>query len=162
MKHPIQHRFTNLGFSTILLALSMICIITFSALALITANSDYRLSQKTADMNSNYYHAEELAYDKIAMIDQLLQEIYLSTYDSNEFCQEAKSQLSQLTINNSLPELTEDFSETGIDTLYCHFSEPISSQQHLAITLSITYPQTDSMAFFTIVQWQTVNEDFIE
>lgn len=38
---------------------SMICIVTFSALAFVTANSDYKLSKHVADNNSSYYRACE-------------------------------------------------------------------------------------------------------
>ena len=55
MKNKSFRPLTNIGFSTILLAFSMICIVTFSALALITANSDYQLSQKVATKSTNYY-----------------------------------------------------------------------------------------------------------
>ncbi len=44
-----RREFSNFGFSTILLTFSMICIVTFSALAFVTANSDYKLSKRVAD-----------------------------------------------------------------------------------------------------------------
>ena len=50
-----RREFSNFGFSTILLTFSMICIVTFSALAFVTANSDYKLSKRVADNNSSYY-----------------------------------------------------------------------------------------------------------
>ncbi len=40
-----RREFSNFGFSTILLTFSMICIVTFSALAFVTANSDYKLKR---------------------------------------------------------------------------------------------------------------------
>ena len=55
--------FSNFGFSTILLSFVMICVVTFSALALVTANSDYRLSKKVADKTAEYYTAQEKAYE---------------------------------------------------------------------------------------------------
>ena len=68
----------------------MICIVTFSALALITANSDYQLSQKVATKSTSYYLAEKEAYTTIAMIDQQLQKIYFA------FCTACKSALCHI------------------------------------------------------------------
>ena len=67
-----RREFSNFGFSTILLTFSMICIVTFSALAFVTANSDYKLSKRVADNNSSYYRACEKAWDEISQIDAIL------------------------------------------------------------------------------------------
>lgn len=65
-----MNRHTNFGFSSILISFIMICIVTFSALALVTANSDYKLSRKVADRNQQYYLAQEQAYEKLSQIDR--------------------------------------------------------------------------------------------
>ena len=77
--------FSNFGFSTILLSFVMICVVTFSALSLITANSDYKLSKKVADKNQSYYQAQEQAYAKINMIDQVLADSYLASATADEY-----------------------------------------------------------------------------
>lgn len=61
-KEMNQRSFSNFGFSSILLAFVMLCIVTFSALSLLTANADYKLSKKVADKTAAYYQAEEKAY----------------------------------------------------------------------------------------------------
>ena len=72
-KNELSKRsFSNFGFSTILIAFVMICIVTFSALALMTANSDYKLSKKVADRTSRYYLAEKEANQRLLQIDMLL------------------------------------------------------------------------------------------
>ena len=158
MKHKSFRPLTNVGFSTILLGFSMICIVTFSVLALITANSDYQLSQKVATKTTAYYLAEKEAYTTIAMIDQQLQKIYFSTQTENEFCEQALSTLSALKSDNTLLHLetTDDNSFT------CQISKTISDRQTLAISLLISYPQTDKMPFYTITQWQTITEEITE
>lgn len=158
MKHKSFRPLTNVGFSTILLGFSMICIVTFSVLALITANSDYQLSQKVATKTTSYYLAEKEAYTTIAMIDQQLQKIYFSTQTENEFCEQALSTLSALKSDNTLLHLetTDDNSFT------CQISKTISDRQTLAVSLLISYPQTDKMPFYTITQWQTITEEFTE
>lgn len=158
MKNNSVRSFTNIGFSTILLAFSMICIVTFSALALITANSDYQLSQKVADKNTAYYLAEKEAYATIAQVDQKLQEIYFFSHTKEEFCQQSLTALSGLS-----PENTSLILDTPDNqTITCQFSETISDRQTLKVCLLITYPKTDSMPFLSITQWQTTTNEFTE
>ena len=158
MKNKTFRPLTNIGFSTILLGFSMICIVTFSALALITANSDYQLSQKVATKSTSYYLAEKEAYITIAMIDQQLQKIYFSTHTENEYYEQALSTLSTLTLDNTLIHLDT----TDDNSLACQISKTISDRQTLAISLLISYPQTDKMPFYTITQWQTITEEITE
>ena len=157
MKNKSFRPLTNIGFSTILLAFSMICIVTFSALALITANSDYQLSQKVATKSTNYYLAEKKAYETIAIIDHSLQEIYFSAHTENEFCKQALATLSTLSLNNNSLNL-----ETINNNLICRFSEEISDRLTLMISITISYPKTETMPFYTITQWQTITNEFKE
>ena len=39
-----KKEFIHIGFSSILMVFTMLCLVTFATLSLITANSDYRLS----------------------------------------------------------------------------------------------------------------------
>ena len=71
-----QRSFSNFGFSSILLTFVMLCIVTFSALSLLTANADYKLSKKVADKTTAYYQAEEKAYLLLQKIDQDLAHAY--------------------------------------------------------------------------------------
>ena len=41
-----KKEFIHIGFSSILMVFTMLCLVTFATLSLITANSDYRLSLK--------------------------------------------------------------------------------------------------------------------
>ena len=75
-KEMNQRSFSNFGFSSILLAFVMLCIVTFSALSLLTANADYKLSKKVADKTVAYYQAEEKAYLLLQEIDQDLARAY--------------------------------------------------------------------------------------
>ena len=64
-----MNRHSGFGFSTILLTFVMICMATFCALALMTAQSDYRLSKKVADNSDAYCTAERNAFMTLATID---------------------------------------------------------------------------------------------
>ena len=89
-----RREFSNFGFSTILLTFSMICIVTFSALAFVTANSDYKLSKRVADNNSSYYRACEKVWDEISQIDAILASAYDGSPDKAAYYEAIKTALS--------------------------------------------------------------------
>lgn len=139
--------FSNFGFSTILLAFVMICIVTIAALSLLTANSDYRLSQKVAEKNSLFYLAEKQAYENLAEIDTLLANAYANTNDANGYYQEAENSLLALKIGN-YDRITGTF-------LY---SIPIAENQNLEVKLLIQHPTTSDENFYEIISWKSVYE----
>ncbi len=137
--------FSNFGFSTILLAFVMICIVTISALSLLTANSDYKLSQKVAEKNSSYYQAEAIAYEKLAEIDALLADSYLSSHSENDYFTNVEQAFQQYDI--------------GIysNNIYT-YTVQITENQILYIDLLITYPTHQKDTFYQILSWQSVYE----
>ena len=96
-RHKRFGGFSNFGFSTILLSFVMICVVTFSALSLVSAYSDHKLSQKVADRTTAYYAAEERAYEKLARIDDILRESYLATDGKSEIGKSPESLVSVST-----------------------------------------------------------------
>ncbi len=148
-----KHLFSNFGFSTILLGFSMMCIITFSALALLTANSDYKLSQKVAEKNTTYYEVEKEAYITLSEIDHHLRDIYADCNDADAYFQMALNMLA-----------TRGDGKTNIkgqDYLY-HYSKKLSESQTLEITIQILYPTKKNDGFYKITQWQTITDTNIE
>ena len=136
------------GLSTIFLAFSMLCIVTFSALALVTANSDLKLSKKVATKNKNYYSAEKRAYLSINEIDDKLLDIYQSSKNQTEYFDKCKDYLQTL-----------DYGLIDKDNPhhFC-FSESLSQNQSLNVCIEITYPQAGHMYFFKIVKWQNTTD----
>ena len=125
-----RREFSNFGFSTILLTFSMICIVTFSALAFVTANSDYKLSKRVADNNSSYYRACEKVWDEIS-------QTALSDNDT--------------AINKNLAENESNGKVTGLTyTITC----TVSDTQTLTVKLDINYPVHRQDAFYKIKQWK--------
>lgn len=140
---------SNFGYCSILLAFIMICIMTFSALSLITANSDYRLSKKVAEKNSNYYAAESNAYQTLSKIDTALSQAYQNSVDEHTYFATAE------TLITSIPSVKWEQTENHFQLSY---SESISDTQELQITLQLQYPFGDSHCFYTILQWQSVSQ----
>lgn len=144
-KKQTNYTFSNFGFSTILLSFVMICVVTFSALSLTTANSDYKLSKKVADKNQNYYLAQEQAYQKISAIDKTIAECYLSTDNEAAYYNRLLAALSPYGAY---------VTEEGEHIL--SFVQPIAQDQQLSVRLRICYPQKDTDTFYKIVEWQSI------
>ena len=137
--------FSNFGFSTILLAFVMICIVTISALSLLTANSDYKLSQKVAQKNSEYYLAEEKAYEELARVDALLALAYYGSTSENSYFAAVEEALASSTIG------------TYENNIY-KYEIQISEKQTLEISLLIQYPSHSDDTFYQIKSWKSAYE----
>ena len=139
--------FFNFGFSTILLAFVMICIVTVAALSLLTANSDYKLSQKVAEKNSLFYAAEKQAYEYLAKIDDILEKAYVNTTEANDYYQEAEESLLALKIGTY-----DRISGTFM------YAIPIAENQNLEVQLLIYYPTKSDESFYEIISWKSTYE----
>ncbi len=144
--------FSNFGFSTILIVFVMICIVTFSALAYLTASSDYRLSKKVADRTTAYYEAEAVAYQKLEEIDTLLADTYSHTRKKNKYIQAAYHNLTDYAADT--PEMTV----THEDALLVSFPVTINSQDTLNVSLQVCYPPDAGGICYRVTCWKTVTE----
>lgn len=135
---------SSFGFSTILLSFVMICVVTFSALSLVTANSDYKLSKKVADKNKDYFKAEERAYDKLSIIDDILIDARSSYLEKASYYEE-------------LSKLLKDYGilEASNDEYFFSFDEKISNNNYLAVKIKIYYPENENQVFYDIIQWKS-------
>lgn len=137
--------FSNFGFSTILLAFVMICVAIFSVLSFVTAYSDYKLSKKVADKTEAYYTAEEQAYDKLAIIDELLSDAYDISSNEEEYYANVEKFIAEYGI---IDKTSERF--------MLSFEEDINEDQYLSIKLSILYPTNIGDSFLDIIEWKSV------
>ena len=139
--------FHKYGYYTIGIALLMMCILTFLALPLATAMANYQNSKKEANRISTYYLAEEIAYDRLALIDRLLISTYISSENKQDYFRLATSQLEGL-----------EFGNLETDSSYCRFSwkETIPDCGYIQIQLEIEYPEEDTESFYQIKKWRTI------
>ncbi|MDE7436454.1 MAG: hypothetical protein K2N01_11640 [Lachnospiraceae bacterium] len=146
-------RHSNFGFSSILLAFVMICIATFSALSLLTANSDYRLSKRVAERNQAYYQAQENAWDRLASIDQALLSAYEYSNDPAEYYENARSFISDAA----------DGTWSNSEESHCFsYTESVANNQHLEVIIELQYPANSTDSFYRIIQWKTVQTSNIQ
>lgn len=140
-----QRGFSNFGFSTILLSFVMICVVTFSALALVTANSDYKLSKKVATKTQSYYAAQEKAYERLTALDTLFTGLFFTSVDEEAYFGRIEAHSGAYGTF-----LTTDAG------YYLVFEESIADDQHLSVKLRINYPKADTDTFYEIMEWKSV------
>lgn len=145
--------FVHLGFSSVLMVFTMLCLVTFAALSLITANSDYRLSRKMAEKTTNYYQADTIAKEYLLQLDTSFAEIYEQSETKDEFLLKVPASVSSVPIDEAMtvPEF-----EAGENGSFVSFQVTVNDVQTLHITLKLYYPEHPGDEFYTITQWQTV------
>ena len=73
------------GISSILLIFTVLCLVSFATLSIVSANADYTLTQKVATRTQNYYRACNNASTALAKLDQELTNIYNTSSDASEY-----------------------------------------------------------------------------
>ena len=125
----------NIGSSSILLIFVILCLVSFAALSIVSANADYKLGQKILTRTSAYYEAYNQAEKSIAAIDKTLWDVYSSSANEKDY-----------------------FSTVGHEKSYLI---PISDLQNLSIELEILYPQTTGDTCYKIQSWKVINVEEI-
>lgn len=138
---------SNFGFSTILLAFVMICIVTISALSLLTANSDYRLSQKVAEKNTAYYLADKEANELLSNIDQILASAYSNASDASSYYKSVALSLEALEYGNY----------DRMNGIF-RYEVAVAERQSLQVELQIFYPKDSNQELIKILSWKFVYE----
>ena len=134
----------------------MICLVTFATLSVLTAHSDYRLSQKMADKTTAYYKADAIARDMLEILDDQLFDIYLKDSSSNGFYEV----LAVTDFSTNTPSNIQNIAQKNMnDHVVISYEVPISEVQTLHVSLQVNYPLAESECFTTITRWQTVTEN---
>ena len=145
-----RNKTIHIGFSTILMVFTMLCLVTFATLSLLTANADYRLSKKVAAKTEDYYEADLLAREYLLQIDESLEELYQNYPAQKPFCQEALKRLQEMPMPQGITK-----SSVSDENSYS-FEIAINDAQTLSVALELQEPQNNSDCFYTIKQWKTM------
>lgn len=127
----------NVGTSSILVTFVLLCLVTFAALSYLSANSDYKLSQQTAQRATDFYKANEVAEIKYQDIDATLKG---AAADEDE--------LNRLLAGK---DVTIDCSG---DAPLISYDVTVSSSQKLHVQLC--YAEGSNLV---VTKWQTENAD---
>lgn len=120
----------NIGSSSLLVIFVILCLVSFAALSIVSANADYKLSARMLERTTAYYEACNQAESNIARIDATLQEVYEACSSEEEY-----------------------FSTVGHFKAY---AVPISDIQTLEVIVDILYPTVPGEPFYSIRSWQAV------
>lgn len=126
----------NIGLPTILLIFVVLCLISFGILSLVSANADWKLSQRLISRSTAYYQACNEAESFLAELDRSLYSLYMQSADSLVY-QNATNSLS---------------------TVYIF---PVSDLQELEIRLSYQTPTKHNPTFYNIESWKLISTDSI-
>lgn len=125
----------NIGTSSILIIIVILCLVCFSGLSITSANADYRLSKRLADRTTAYYDACNQAQSSLCMISEALEDLYQESSSEEDYENKIKRSLQDLFI----------------------FSYPINENQILQVSVSPLYPDTAEGDFIEITGWQVIN-----
>ena len=143
----------NVGTSSILVTFVILCLVTFAALTYMSARSDYRLSQQTAQREVAYYDANRMA------------ELYLENIES-QLSKLASKCNSRSEYFDKIPVIFEDndiiIIEGNGEDILINYTISVTESQNLNVSLSPNY-EGDSDLLFDIVKWQTsTNSEYID
>lgn len=122
----------NIGSASMLLIFVILCMVSFAALTIISANADRRLSRRIADRTTAYYDACNSAQESLAGIDQVLSRQYSASAGREEY-----------------------FLAVGHNKSY---AIPISDTQTLLVEIEILYPEQADGTFYKITSWKVITE----
>lgn len=124
----------NIGLPSIMLIFVVLCLVSFGILALVSANSDKKLSQKVLNRSIAYYDACNEAEEMLSMIDSQLINAYENSNTSDEY----------FDLISNIP-----------DT----YTYKISDIQNLYVKLDFIYPDFSNKSFYKINVWKVVTDD---
>ena len=140
------------GSFTIIHSFVMLCIVTFCALALLSANADYRLSKNVADQTSACYEATEAATRTLSEIDLLLSQVYAEHPEESSYYDEALSALKQFQKKNPHIQISNNPYKKGITVTY---KQNFLESESLCVSLDVCYPLSSDGVFYHLTKWNT-------
>ncbi len=126
----------GIGSSSILVIFVILCLVSFAALSIVSANADYKLSTKVLERTTAYCLASNQAETMLAQLDLTLQSIYENSSSEEEYFEQAGHSKS--------------------------FAVPLSELQSLEISVVIEYPLKDGDTFYRLTSWQVVTTGELE
>lgn len=130
------------GISTLVLIFVLLCLLTFSVLSLVSANTNKKLSQKSADRTTAYYQAENLANDILIRI--------IHCMDRHSDASDEKDFLSAIyaELQNSSDLVFEDDRTLS-------WKIPISEDQYLNVEIILSFQPFPDGKNYRITSWNT-------
>ena len=143
----------NVGGSSILVIFVLLCLTTFATLSMVSANADYKLSQRTAVATQEYYAADALAQDVRAEIEGLLFALQESAPTVQEYIKQAAEKLPASSL-----EVPLQAAQLPNGQQVVRYSIPVNNAQELLVELEILESAYRTQgAHCRPTQWQVQN-----
>ncbi|MBR4720003.1 MAG: hypothetical protein IKP31_07165 [Lachnospiraceae bacterium] len=139
----------NVGTSSVLVSFVLLCMVSFAALAYLSAHSDYTLSMQTAQRTTEYYEANRIAELYMANIEGLLSKHVKTCRNAGDYY----SSIGALFDDNDSVFVSEE--EIRDNPVTLSYTVPINDTLELNVTLKAHYPDEDDHSIFTIEGWNT-------
>ena len=162
-KNKQQEPVLNIGTSLLLVLFLILCMVTFAALSLSSARSDYSFSEKMADRQADYYEASNTAEEILDEIDLFLSETPDLSFEN------ITSQINQ--ISDSYDGSVSFSTNNEGNAPEISYEIPVNERQNLCVTIEVTNPrqttgQTETApndpmiaaGYYKVTQWQIVNQ----
>lgn len=143
----------NIGTSSILVTFVLLCLVTFSALSYMSARSDYKLSEQTAQRTAEYYDANRMAEIYMANIQEMLEKHAASCGNEDEYLS---------GIDKVFGENENIIIESADGKVLINYNVRINDAQNLDVVLSAHYPDEADETLFHIDRWSTdINNEYV-
>lgn len=141
-----KYRFTmNVGSASLVLIFTILCLMLFATLTLISAKNELNLTKKYAQSVTLYYAADSRAQEKMQYIEDIILSAGKISSNKAAFIQ------AQCKKNN--------FTYTRKDNkIYIIFNEDINAAQSLQVVVKVTSIKDKK---YEIIQWKKINTDEI-
>lgn len=136
--------FVGTGSAFLLVIFTVLCLVTFAALSLVSATTDQKLATATEATTTAYYAASNQANRRLASLDNALAALAPGTGSQAAFAS---------GVPGVLPEGWTWDSAAGKATTQITIKE----NQNLVVSVQPTFPQNPGETYYTVTQWQVVN-----
>ena len=145
MNHSKKNNFpiTNIGSVTLMMIFIVLCMVSFAALSLSTAASDYRAAEKSAKHVKEYYKASNKAEETLVSIADTLEAAYQTSDSEGTYLEKVRAVYTEGAT-------TLADSDNG---LVISYSVDLNKKQALAVSVLVQYGDP----LYKITSWQVVS-----
>lgn len=140
----------HIGASSILIIFVLLCLVTFAMLSLVSANADYKLSEKTAQSVTCYYQADAQAETQLTLIEEALKTAADRTPDGAQPADFYKILSDVLLPMDGVSTVMDE------DTFIIQYQMEIDNHRALQVSLQPVFPLENPAKRYTLTGWQVI------
>jgi len=129
----------SIGSTMLILIFGVLCLTTFAVLAMVSANADFKLADKSEKMVTAYYEADAKAEELLQEVDENLRLIYAKADNMDDYYGQVAKEYEDAFV-------TED--------KMLHFTQIMNEQIQISMELEVTDPVLEEK-FYKVAAWNT-------